>query len=372
MRVIPLLRSPGAAARWIVLMLLPFALTLASPLLAPYAILLIYYLAPLCVCLTAVLGGLVPMLAGVVACMMTLHRLFGLTGALMGCLYLAPVAAAFAVVFALRLPFLRAAAVAAAAMFLSQLAVFLILQSMTGGRMYEAAGDAVAAYVAGSESCDALLVTLYQSGLIGAAGELSGDMLIEAIGGFTLTDAARADFLLSLSTAVRTLLSAFVPGALVSQSVYTGVGAVALGVRLGRVAWQRKAFKRSDGETEKFPDLGMPPLAKWHLPRGWGLRVGVLAVGYPLMALGGGTLALAGALMYAAFSAVYAVQGVAFVNFVQHKRDSKRGWRIAAPLLLFLLARQALVILGVVDQISGARGLRPPIQRNQRKDDDLL
>ncbi len=371
MRVFSVIRSPGAAIPWIVLLLLPLALTLVSPVLAPYALLMIYYLAPVGACLAAVLGGLVPMLAGLLSCVLTLHLCFGLTGALLGLLYLLPVCAAFVAAFALRLPFFRAAAIAAAAMFASQFAVFLILQGMTDGRMYEAAGEAVSAYVAGMEECDMLLITLFRSGLIGAAQELSGDMLIETIGGFTLTDAARGDFLLSLSNVVKNLLSAFAPGALISQSVYAGVGAVALGVRLGSVGWQREAFRKDMPDAGKFPDLGMPPLAKWHLPRGWGLRVGALASGYLLMAMGDGTLAMLGALMYAAFSSVYALQGVAFVNFVQHKRGSKFGWRIAAPILLFLLVHQALVVLGVFDQVSGARGLRPPLQKNQERDDDL-
>lgn len=373
MRVFTLFRSPRAAILWIALMLLPLALTLISPLLAPYAMLTLYYLAPCGVCLAAVLGGLVPMLTGLLSCMLTLRLCFGMTGALIGCIYLAPVCVAFVIVLTLRLPFVRAAALTAAALFASQLALYLMLQGMTGGDMYAAAGEAVSRYVAGMEECDMLLITLYQSGLIGAASELSGDMLIETIGGYALTDIARADFLLSLSNVVKNLLSSLAPSALVSQSVYTGVGAVALGVRLGGIGRQREAFRKEGGEAEKFPDLGMPPLAKWHLPRGWGLKVGVLASGYLLMALSRDTaISLAGTLMYAAFSSVYAVQGIAFVNFLQHKRDSKFAWRVTAPILLFLLVPQALVILGVIDQFSGARGLRPPLQRNQGKDDDML
>lgn len=372
MRVFSLIRSPRAAVLWTIVLLLPLALMLASPLLMPYGLLMTYYVAPCALCMASVLGGLLPMLAGIVSCVAAMHIFFGLTGALLGCLYLLPVCAAFIAVFSVKPKFIKAVIAVGGAMFCSQIALFFLLQSMTGGQMYLAAGDAVGAYVASMPECDMLLITLYQSGLIGAASELSGDMLIETIGGYTLTEAARQDFLLSLSNIVGNLLSALVPSAIVSHSVYIGVAAVALTVRSGRVQWQREAFRSDQQDHASFPDLSMPPLAKWHLPRGWGMRVGVLAVGYLIMSFGRSqALLLAGTLMYAAFSSVYAIQGIAFVNFIQHKRDTKISWRIFAPILMFLFVHQALVILGVVDQISGARALRPPLNKNQRKDDDL-
>ncbi len=373
MCVFTMLRSPKAALIWSLALLLPLLLTLVSPLLAVYGVLLIFYLMPCALCMSSTLGGLLPMVIGLGGSLATMYLCFGLTGALIAGIYLAPVVATFILIFYFNLKFVRAIALMAATALVSQLIIFFLLQGMADGRMYESAGEAASAYVAGMEECDMLLITLYQGGLIGASGELTGSMFVEAIGGYTLTEAARKDFLLSLSNIVTNLLSSLAPNAIVSQSVYTGVGTVALSIRFGSIQWQKIAFKHDDRPAVAFPDLGMPPLAKWYLPRGWGLKVGVLAIGYLLYTFSRNqAISLAGTLMYAAFSSVYALQGIAFVNFIQHKRDSKFGWRIAAPILLFLLVNQALVILGVVDQISGARGLRPPILKNQGKDDDLL
>ena len=139
---------------------------------------------------------------------------------------------------------------------------------------------------------------------------------------------------------------------------------LSLGIRWGRQAAQRRAFRRDEPELP-IPDLGMPPLREWHLPRPWGLRIAVLGLGYFLYNAGGeGPLNMLGALMFQAFSLCFGVQGVAAMNHSQHKRGTGRFWRAAIVVLAiaFRFMQIALIIVGVIDQITNARGLRPPMR----------
>jgi hypothetical protein len=56
---------------------------------------------------------------------------------------------------------------------------------------------------------------------------------------------------------------------------------------------------------------------------------------------------------------VYAIQGIATINFIQHKKGSRKGWRVALPLLLSLLMPNALMFLGLIEQVTNLRMLRP-------------
>ena len=69
-------------------------------------------------------------------------------------------------------------------------------------------------------------------------------------------------------------------------------------------------------------------------------------------------LAVAGMILYSAASAVFSLQGLALLNYIQHMRNRKRTWRIIVPLLLMMT--RLLMILGVFDQLVNLRGLRKP------------
>ena len=109
----------------------------------------------------------------------------------------------------------------------------------------------------------------------------------------------------------------------------------------------------------------MPELRYWYIPRPWGLRIGILAVGYLIMRLPvGDTLYLLGALMWQTFCVCFAVQGLAAINFNQHQRGTRKGWRVAAIIaaMTVSLFQSVLMIIGVFDQINNARGLRPALK----------
>ncbi len=103
----------------------------------------------------------------------------------------------------------------------------------------------------------------------------------------------------------------------------------------------------------------MPPFSQWHIPRGVGWKVGVaLAAGYVLRISDGPALSTAGVLLYGAASSVFAIQGLAAVNYFQKNRGTRRFWRVFVPLLLMTTGFP--MIIGVFDQINNFRGLRKP------------
>ena len=73
------------------------------------------------------------------------------------------------------------------------------------------------------------------------------------------------------------------------------------------------------------------------------------------------TLFLLGALMWQSFFVSFAVQGLATLNAAQKKRGTGKGWRVALIVASLTLSfmQTALLVVGVMDQISNARGLRP-------------
>ena len=108
-----------------------------------------------------------------------------------------------------------------------------------------------------------------------------------------------------------------------------------------------------------FPDLEMPPLQTWHIPRGIGWQVGLALIGgYLLRFSGTHAVKIAGIMLYAAASGVFMIQGAAFINFMQKRRGTKRFWRVLVPLLL--MTTPFLMFIGIFDQFNNVRGLRKP------------
>ena len=328
---------------------------------------------PLYLLIAAFTAGFLPMFA---CAGMTLAALFvtgqaeGLRLAAYGALYLLPMAAAAAYCMTRQVPFWRTCGLIAALLAISQMCICLMLQLKSGGRLYLAAGSLAAAAVNAQPYRDGLLYTLISYGLLNVPAAMQDTAIVAVEGGYAFSAEAVNELLLQMRSYVSQAMRALVPALLVSGSALNALMGVSLGVRYGRRAAQRRAFKR--GEKEQFlPDLGMPPLRAWYIPRPWGLRIGLLAIGYPLARLASGdALYLLGSLMWQAFSLCFAVQGLASVNAAQHRRGTGRGWRTAvvAAAFIFRFMQTVLIIAGVVDQFSNVRGLRPPLRpRNEEE-----
>ncbi len=372
---LPLVRSVKACVTGALLVSLPFLFfmlpgqRILGPLPAVYATLLILYLLPVALCLVTTVCGLAAAAAGLVASMACMALLTGPQGLLLALLYIVPVFAAFLIVIRFEIPFWKSLLAMIVVHAVSLTAVFLLARAMAGGDLYSGAGEAVADFLENWDMGDLMLYQMYSMGLIDLKSDLADSALLQVLGGYQLSSAARADMLLSVRGLITDMLRSMVPHLIVSQSVTGGTACLLLSLRFGFLAEEKREFLRDDSFIEEaeghqkqpvnFPDLGMPPLSQWHIPRGVGWQVGVaLAAGYLLRANGTPALGTAGVLLYGAASAVFSIQGLAAVNFLQKKRGSRRFWRVLVPLLL--MTTGIPVVIGVFDQINNFRGLRKP------------
>ena len=339
-----------------------------GPLPAFYASLVTIYLLPTALCMAAMIGGALAMGVGVAVSVGAMASLTGMPGVKLTAVYLLPILIAFFAVVYFQIPFWKSLAIVAGAHLAALAAVYMLAQQMAGGDLYTAAGNAVADFLENWEMGDLMLYQLYDGmGMLDLKSELADTALEKVLGGYQLSQAARADLLLSVRAMVTEAMQALVPNLIVSRSILGGVSCLLLPLRFGFLAEEKRAFKREapadlteEGKQKiDFPDLGMPPFSQWHLPRGIGWQVGAaLAVGYLLRANNTPALGIAGAILYAGASAVFTVQGAAAINFLQKQRGSRRFWRVLVPCLLALT--QILVFVGVFDQISNFRRLRKP------------
>ena len=365
MKDFPMIRSLKSAVISTIVIAVPLLALALTPLTGVYAALLTLLALPTACCLTAMTAGLAPTLVGAAAGIAAMYQVGGGMGAGLAAIYLLPLLGAFMVLVARRVPFWKSCGVMIGLHVVTLTAVYLILQNSTGGSLYSAAGDGVAAFLDSWELGDTMLYQAYTMGLLTLPDSLAGSMLVQVTGGYALAAAARADLLLSARAFIESMLASAVPSLLVSQSILGGVCSLLLPLRFGFIAHERRAFK-AEQPVGDFPDLGMPPFQTWHLPRGIGWQVGAaLLLGRVLSGLTNvsPSITLAGSLLYAGASALFIIQGAALVNFMQKAKGAKRFWRVAVP--VFLMALSLLKFIGIMDQLVNIRGLRKPRQTKE-------
>lgn len=328
------------------------------------------YMMPLYLLISAPVAGLLPAGACLALSLLSLLLTGGVRLCAFGALYLVPMAAVYTACLLQNKRFWLTCAMTAGALSASLLAIYLILQAMTGGSLYQAAAAAAVDTLNALPVRDGLLYMLCSYGLLSLPASMQESAVIVVGGYYAFSPEAANELLLQIRSYVYTLLEALAPSLLVTGSGLNTLLGVSLGVYYGARCEQRRAYKR-DEDALPTPDLNMPPLRLWHIPRPWGLRIGVLAIGYLLMRFAANdALYMLGALMWQAFYLCFAVQGLAATNFAQHQRGTARGWRVAVIVMAAALRfiQIAMVIVGVIDQFSNARGLRPPLQpRNEEE-----
>ncbi|MBQ9196390.1 MAG: DUF2232 domain-containing protein [Clostridia bacterium] len=349
-----------ACALWVGAVALAFALSDAPAVLLSAAVLAA---GPAALMIIGTVAGSIPM--GVCAAVTLGGCLLAGPGALALCaaVYLLPALAVFAWCMDKNTPFWRSCGMTAGALLASQLIIFLWLQSRTAGQLAVAVGSLAARYINGLPYRDQLLYTLAASSFLQVPSAMQEGALLPVPGGYTLSDELINELLLQVRGYTGVLIESLVPNLFISGSGLNALLGLSLGIRYGRRTAANRAF-RLDEDVQPIPDLAMPALRDWHLPRPWGLRVGVLGVGYFLARYAqNSALSMLGLLMFQVFMLCYGVQGLAAMNASQHRRGTSRGWRCAVVVMALLLRfmQIALIAVGVIDQITNARGLRPPM-----------
>lgn len=193
------------------------------------------------------------------------------------------------------------------------------------------------------------LVSMARAGMIPL--ELSEtDMLRFALfGAVTKTDENFNQLLHAAGWRLRDALYAVLPWVTV---IWCGVTGVTHALLHEGYTWRRAGYR------------DLPPFRAWHLPRGWGMAVGLLFWGLLMAQLFGGTVGLVGTMMAASAFVVYTVQGMALLWF-GHGEDAKLTASVALLhfALPLLLCPVLFTLGGMVDQRLDLRALRP------RKDD---
>ncbi len=357
MRKIPLVRTPVSA----LVMVLGFAVCAFACLVSltmPTGLLVMYTAGPFMLPMALLLAGAVPAYLCLALCVGSLTLLLGLPGLAAGLVFFGSVLVVFHVLCMRGARFGTVLLASALTLILSQTVLYVWVQVLCDRQAFQRAADAMTDwFLQNREQGDMLLYLLNSAGLLPLSSSFEGAGVVS---GYTLSEAARMDLLSTLSVLVVSMLTQMATSMIVGMSLYLGA-LTSLVPERAAAAFRRRRERLGDSE-EKNPPIPIesaPQLCTWHLPRGWGLRVGVLAAGYLMQTLFTGTLQLLGRIFFEVFAAVYSVQGAALINHLQVSRRHRKGWRIAVPLLVCAIAPNALYIIGLFDQWMDPRHLRP-------------
>lgn len=366
MKEFPLIRSGKAALISALLLAVPVLLLSLNPITGLYALLMILVLMPAGTCLAALTGGVAPAFAGIAASVIASTKVAGTPGLICACIYLLPVFAVFLYIHGKKVPFFKGCVGLIITHILAAAGVYLYLQQLFRQQLYITAADSLVQWFSSLPECDSLLYILYQQGFIPLTNEMREELSAlltqpDFKGVLILTEDIRQEMLLSLGSLTEELLFDLTLMLFTLQAVLSGVACMLLPQRFGKILYTKQKFlAREDAVLPAFPDLDMPPLSLWHIPRGMGWKIGVVwLAGSLLQGMDAAqSIRIAGAILYHCTTGIFTWQGAALLNFTQKARGTKRVFRVLIPLLLLILG--VLPYMGIFDQIINLRGLRKP------------
>ncbi|MBQ1946458.1 MAG: DUF2232 domain-containing protein [Clostridia bacterium] len=329
-------------------------------------------LMPVFLMMTGLIAGFMPMAACTLMLLIAQLTAGGATLLFYGALYLLPMLGIFTYGVYKRQNFWQVLLSVVGALFVSQILIFALLQRASGGNLYDAAANAVASFVDNSPVRDSMLYVFCMSGLLGIPSAMRETALtVLEDGSFFFSDEAVLELLKQIRSFISSQLQSLMPSLLVSGSMLAGVMGLGFGIHYSQRSRRRRAVRLNEDEQD-IPDLDMPELRHWHIPRPWGKRIGLLAIGYLIIMFAtNDTVMLIGALMWQVFAVCYALQGLAAIHYTQKQRGTSKFWRVALIVAAMTLSfmQYVLIVFGVLDQLSDARGLRPPlVPRHNREE----
>lgn len=363
------IRSVRGAAVCTALEMLPLIFCGLSRTVPPFmlwGLFAVLFISPLVICAGFYIGGGAVSMAGLVSGVGAWGLIFGPLGAVAGTVGLGIPLAVYLIVSERNIPFYKstlAMILAYAAGTLSMLGI-LVLAS-PGGDMFTYAADSTVSVLRemGTEG-DLMLIVMNNMGLIGEAPVATtgvDGMINTALLG--LEEAQRDALLSEVRTLVAQMLLTMIPSYLVGNSMYAGVFSIAVGQHTARKSRMKRGVT---AEEEPLPCMDMPHFRQWYIPRGWGLAIALLAVGYLFERLFTTTpgMLVCSIVFTTVFTTAYTIQGAAALNFIQHARHTG-VWRRVMPVLLAIMLPYALILLGLFDQYKDFRGLRAPLRERK-------
>lgn len=261
--------------------------------------------------------------------------------------YLAFAMAAMAADKDLRRSFKVRLAVYAAAFLLGLLSFVPFLAGLNG-----TPADAVIGWVSESDRCNDILIALYQQGLVRvdaslmSSQQLFSSLSYQLLGTQALLPAVRSEMLNSLRTTLEQGFPQMLPEMLILCS---GMGALLM-------AMLPVVLLRREGKSVKSPEA----FEKWRLDEQMQRLVMCLIPGYFFRWFTANTtVLLMGGMMLTLAQLLLAVQGMAVIAAGQKRRGAGRVGRRLWCVVIAVFFYQVPVVIGMIDQFTDFRGLRP-------------
>lgn len=358
------LSSRSAVAAILICLIMAWALG-NVPLAAFYLFSAIIFIYPFVLLITASTTGVLPSLMCLLIMTGGTFQLLGAEAALAAAVYLALPLVCMLICLQLKLSWRKTILALLSVFVLSVVFIYLVMQRRTDNDLFALIAQRVVDGIDSMPERDSLLNTFYQFGLLGLPQEVAAQPLVEAAQGWTYSPQALQEFYKQIASRVDLWLRALLPTLISSYSLLIYIPGFFAAQFYGLRHAQRLAFRLgADAQAEDFcPRLEMPNFSNLFMPKAAGQALLILALGYLLARLSGNsTLALAGQMMYNVFAALYVIQGLSYINFMQKKRNTKPGFRAFTLIVLFVLLQPALVFAGLIDQFMDPRKLRQPDQ----------
>ena len=222
-------------------------------------------------------------------------------------------------------------------------AMLLILSASYQGQVAGGLAQTMVDIIDASPERDSILLNAYRMGLSRLDSRDTWNMVLQLTG--LMGAEVRNELLFSL----RVSLEEALPSAMCDGMVFHCVLTVLLCTALPD--WRR----RKNGEAGELPAMD-----KWYIPRGVGLAIGSLCIGWLIAAMSqGGTDLYFGLLCTAVFRAAYVVQGICLLLWIEKKMGIQSIARSVWAVILSVLAPIVPLIMGLVDQRRDSRNLRP-------------
>lgn len=345
---------------------------ISMPLAAFYLFSAILFVFPFVLLVSAGVAGVLPAIACLLIMSGGAYQALGAQAALAAAAYLAPLLLCLLVCLQMKLAWQKTIPALLSVFVLSVMLIYMVLQRHADNDLFSLIAQRVVGSIDGMPERDSLLHTFYQFGLLGLPQEVAAQPLVEAAQGWTYSAPALQEFYKQIAARVDLWLRALLPALISSYSLFICIpGFFAAQFYAVRHA-QRLAFRLGgQASADDFcPGLDMPAFSHLFMPKSAGQALLILALGYLFARLSGSaTLALAGQMMYNVFAALYVIQGLSYINFMQKKRGTKPGFRAFTLLALFIVLQPALVFAGLIDQFMDPRKLRQPDQNIQKGED---
>ena len=254
--------------------------------------------------------------------------------ALFGAGYLLVPAAVYGYCLYKQIPAAKSMLIIAFSYVFSVLVLYFLSFRLLGEAPFEALPRMMIEALEAMPDRDSLLSIAYQYGMLAIPQEMTDSAVIQSPrGGAMLSPEILAEFYKQIQARADLWLRALMPSLISSLSIYLSIGGVYMSDHYGRRQAQRRAFRAPQSSPDDaaappvFSDL--PPFHKWFIPRHLAIPLWIMGGVSLLTRLSGqSALALAGAMLYNIFSALFGIQGLSAINFMQRKRGTRSVLRV--------------------------------------------